>query len=113
MPDLPSALERVKAAADVPRYPAMNSARDDQSVVRTADLRAIVAALDALNWWATQTGVSVDCHYDGEPDDPSEWRAMRAHGGWNDREWTVIGRGATPLEALSAAFLAKMGGAKS
>jgi hypothetical protein len=39
-------------------------------------------------------------HYDDDP----EWRVHRVNGGRNDREWTLIGRGPTPADAIIAAL---------
>lgn len=32
------------------------------------------------------------------------WVVHRVNGGRNDREWTLVGSGSTPLEALRAAY---------
>ena len=45
----------------------------------------------------------------GEIDNDSSdccWRVHRVNGGYNDPEWTLIGQGETPLEAIEAALAA-------
>lgn len=34
------------------------------------------------------------------------WKVYTVHGGLNDREWSLLGRGDTPSNAIDAAFIA-------
>ena len=43
----------------------------------------------------------------GWSDDPLRWTVHEVTGGRNDREWTVIGEGETPAEALATAIRAR------
>lgn len=53
----------------------------------------------AWAWLADSSNLSVEfCHADDWGD--NEWRVHRVNGGVNDREWTVVGRGETPLAAV-------------
>ena len=38
--------------------------------------------------------------YGDDNDQDEEWRVHSVNGGINDREWTLVGRGLTPLAAL-------------
>ena len=58
------------------------------------------ARLDALSRPGWELGVSDDPEVDPE----RLWQVHRRSGGWNDREWTLIGEGATPREAIDAAL---------
>lgn len=57
----------------------------------------------ALDWLARNTACELVYHYGEEGDEPDEWRVYRVTGNRNDREWSVIGRGKTPLQALLSA----------
>lgn len=59
------------------------------------------AAVDALD--AIPTNWELSFGNDDEEEKP-EWRVHRRHGSVNDREWTLIGTGATPGAALAAAL---------
>jgi hypothetical protein len=65
-----------------------------------------LVAENALAWFGTQTNLELH-HYSPvfcDDDDQSiEWRVTRVSGGYNDREWTTVGRGTTPLEAIQSA----------
>jgi hypothetical protein len=66
--------------------------------------------LALLDWMAERTNIELFCHTPvyGDDDDLSvEWRVTQVNGGVNDREWTVIGKGATPAAAIRAALNAK------
>ena len=75
---------------------------------RTPD-PAVLAML--LDWFSGQPRLSL-AHYSptyGDDDDQSsEWRVTEESGSINDREFTVVGRGETALDAIRAA-LAKLG----
>lgn len=66
-----------------------------------------LAAADALDWFGQNRRLEL-YHYSpvyGDDDDQSEeWRVAEQSGSINDREWTVIGRGLTPLDAIRAAL---------
>lgn len=62
-----------------------------------------IAALDWLNeQWHLEL-VHYSPVYGDDDDDAVEWRVYRRGGNVNDREWTKVGVGQTPLEALVAA----------
>lgn len=63
----------------------------------------------ALDWLAKNTACEVSHDYDLDGD--GEWRVHRVNGGVNDREWTLIGKGATPLDAILSALRPDAGGA--
>jgi hypothetical protein len=68
------------------------------------------AALEALTWLGDRHDLSVEWNGPvyGDDDEPEEWRVYRESGGINDREWTVVGAGATVLEAIRAARAASL-----
>jgi adenine-specific DNA methylase len=67
------------------------------------------AAQRAWDWLASDKSLSVEFHGPvyGDDDEPEEWRVYRESGNINDREWDVIGIGATPLAAVLAALQAE------
>jgi hypothetical protein len=78
----------------------------------TAAVNALPALLDAaeataaLEWFGTQHRLSLDFYspvYGDDDDQSQEWRVTKESGSINDREWDVIGRGETPLAAITAA----------
>jgi len=81
------AVERMKAAHPSPT-PAADADR-----VRTWD------ALAARINWELSHG-----YPDGEEEEYGCWLVHSVNGGRNDREWTVIGRGETPDDAIRAAL---------
>lgn len=65
---------------------------------------ARIAALEAENsiwqWLANHTEIELRYFgFEGE----DEWQAYAVHGGRNDREWTLLGTGGTPVAALNEA----------
>ncbi|KQY96413.1 hypothetical protein ASD25_00545 [Brevundimonas sp. Root1423] len=59
----------------------------------------------ALDWLAQNINCEIDFGYDdSEEGDPGCWRVHRVNGGINDREWTLIGQGATPTDAILTAL---------
>lgn len=76
-------------------------------------LTGILAALtsppevEAMDWFSGQTRLSLE-HYSptyGDDDDQArEWRVHRESGSINDREWEIVGRGDTALEAVITAM---------
>jgi hypothetical protein len=61
----------------------------------------------ALEWLNTQQNVELSYYIPvfGDDDDQDEgWRVHRVNGGYNDREWTEIGRGQTAEQALRNAM---------
>ena len=63
-------------------------------------------AAQAWDWLAENPAMELSW---GELDnDPSEvgWRVHRRGGGYNDREWTLVATGETPLKATAAALRA-------
>jgi hypothetical protein len=64
------------------------------------------SAQSDLEWFGTHMNLELFFYMPtyGDDDDLSEeWRVTSVNGGINDREWTIIGRGKTPAEALAAA----------
>lgn len=64
---------------------------------------SVVAGPDVLAWLAANQNVELSFDYGDADDDGKGWVVHRVNGGINDREWTQIGSGSTPLEALTAA----------
>lgn len=63
-------------------------------------------ALTALGWLGTHRNLELSFYrptYGDDDDLAEEWRVHRIGGGINDREWTLVGSGASPLAALQAA----------
>lgn len=56
----------------------------------------------ALLWLAQNENLEISHGYEDE-DDYGSWRVHSVNGGINDREWTLVARGRTPLEALKVA----------
>ena len=59
--------------------------------------------MDILDWLAKHTNYELfyySPYYGDDDDQDCEWRVTSVNGGINDREWTIIGRGETPYEAL-------------
>lgn len=57
----------------------------------------------ALDWLAGKTSLELHHHcpvYADDDDGAVEWRVTEVSGPINDREWTTVGRGATPIDAL-------------
>lgn len=59
-------------------------------------------ASDMLAWLAEHRGLELDYGFDAEEEDMF-WRVHERSGNVNDREWDLIGQGATPLAALLSA----------
>lgn len=57
---------------------------------------------EALEWLAANTSCELSHQYPDIEED-GEWQVHRITGNRNDREWTLIGRGPTPLDALLSA----------
>lgn len=67
------------------------------------------AARELLNWFSHRPRLSLHYYspvYGDDDDQSTEWRVMRESGSINDREWEIVGRGQTILEAMQAAFVA-------
>lgn len=62
---------------------------------------------EAFAWLAAHTAMELH-HYSpmrcDDDDQAEEWRVTRVSGSINDREWTVVGRGETPLAAIQSAI---------
>ncbi len=91
----------VEQWADANGYCA-GSARHQYATPSTGD-----AVREALEWFSGQHRLSLQ-HYSpmyGDDDDQSvEWRVHRESGSINDREWEIVGRGETALDAILAAL---------
>jgi hypothetical protein len=53
------------------------------------------------DWLAERTGLELSWY--AEPEEDPEWQVHRVTGGVNDREWELVGTGATPLLAFEDA----------
>lgn len=77
-----------------------------EAASRPAPEPVVDGAAEVLSWFSGQRRLSID-HYSpvyGDDDDQSvEWRVTRESGSINDREFDVIGRGETAIEAMIAA----------
>lgn len=60
-------------------------------------------ARETWAWLAKNTNLELDHRYEDEDDDGGTWRVHRVNGGVNDREWTLVSKGRTPLEAVQRA----------
>lgn len=63
----------------------------------------------AWTWLAGRMNLVLDCDWPDEEDN-GVWQVHRVSGSVNDREWELVGSGATPLEAVEAARLSLSGG---
>lgn len=61
-----------------------------------------MTAAEALDWLAARPNCELSHGYD-DPEDEGSWRVHRVNGGVNDREWTLVATGSTPLYAIQAA----------
>ena len=76
-----------------------------------ARIEPSLAAQDGLVEFAKHTNWELD-HSNIDPTDESSecvWRVHSVNGGRNDREWTLLGTGDTPQEAIDAALSAIKG----
>lgn len=81
-------------------YVIMSLAKADQVMAPEREAAA------AWAWLASDRRLSVEHYapvYGDDDDEAEEWRVHRATGNINDREWGLLGVGATPLEAVEAA----------
>ena len=69
---------------------------------RASGEAADMLAADMLAWLAGHRRLELDYGYDDEAEEMS-WRVHECSGNVNDREWDLIGQGATPLAALLSA----------
>lgn len=77
-------------------------ARHRIAATKAADERVRVLE-EALAWFGDQTRMELNHYspmYCDDDDQSIEWRVHEKNGSINDREWTLIGRGATPLAAI-------------
>lgn len=65
----------------------------------------------AWSWLASNTNLELDHRYLDEDDHGGTWRVHRVNGNVNDREWTLVSQGRTPLDAVLAARAALKTGA--
>lgn len=85
-------------------YPSLTEALEAldeyQSASPSGQLRKAVEA-----WaWIDKRDLDLTFDYPDEEGGEGEWRVYRISGNINDREWDVIGSGATPLEAVTNAM---------
>lgn len=77
----------------------------DAALSAHASALARVAVLEgALRDFGKQTGLELAFCYESDPGEPGSWCVHRQSGGVNDREWTLIAKAASPLEAIRAAL---------
>jgi hypothetical protein len=72
----------------------------------TVDVVLRAASSDDIAWFSSQRRLSLDFQspvYADDDDQDREWRVREESGNINDREWEVIGRGATVPQAIAAA----------
>lgn len=69
----------------------------------TDRIETIIADIRRLDFLEKNTNYELLCT-GGWGDEEMSWNVYRVNGGRNDREWTLIGRGATPREAIDAAM---------
>ena len=61
---------------------------------------------DNLTWFSAQRRLSLSFYspmYGDDDDQSEEWRVHKESGPINDREWDIVGRGSTAVEAIAAA----------
>lgn len=86
--------------------------KEAQSESRAEKIKRLEAVLDcpagdaqsALTWLAQNQNCELSYDYGDADDDGKGWCVHRVNGGRNDREWTLIGRGATPEAAILSAI---------
>jgi len=61
---------------------------------------------DALRWFGEHTNLELT---HSRWDDEQVWRVHAVNGGRNDQEWKLIGKGQSPLDAITAARAALKG----
>jgi|GEM_PF-3607010 len=108
-PEHAALCERLKAALDLGRITGADGGLRQPAniyVVATqaaAAIERLSAENEAWDWLAKNESLELAFGYGPEPEDPGEWRVHERGGNINDREWTLISSGATPLQAVQAA----------
>lgn len=71
------------------------------------EIGKIISSMDDdLTWFSKHTRLSLDHYspmYCDDDDQTKEWRVSLESGSINDREWDIVGRGATAAEAIAVA----------
>lgn len=112
MTDLEGAVERVSDVAR--RFDHKGGFPSESSDIRTildalaSTTRERDEAREAWTWLSKNTNLELDHRYEDEDDDGGTWRVHRVNGGVNDREWTLVAKGRTPLEAVQRARAAAL-----
>lgn len=105
-----SAISTEKAkriAAEAERDEARLSEAELEQAAKDLDLKIeaaetdLTALQDDWDWLAAHK--SLELSWSGEPEADPEWQVHEVCGGVNDREWTLVGSGETPLLAVQAA----------
>lgn len=104
-------IQRLSVAADRAAHRAEDGcpfALKDMNALDSAaaELARLTAEVGELEWFGQQRRLSLYFYspvYADDDDQDEEWRVDKEGGSINDREWDTVGRGATPLEAISAA----------
>lgn len=123
MSSIPAAKERLTNLSAGNKSWAKHTATPQQAFDLREDAKAIDAILAELSrleevetlmtWLAQRPSLELDWGAEDEESD-AFWRVHSVHGGVNDREWTLVGIGRTPIEAIRnarAASLITKGGA--
>lgn len=76
---------------------------DAQIADLTERAKAAEERADMWVWLAKNTNLELDHRYLDEDDDGGTWRVHSVNGGVNDREWTLVAQGRSPLEAIQSA----------
>jgi hypothetical protein len=104
---LHNAYPALRAIIDVER------ARADVFATEIEALRAQVAHLrEGVDWIGSDKRLSLTHYapmYGDDCDQSEEWRVERETGPINDRGWTILGRGQSPIEAIQNATRAALG----
>lgn len=99
----PPRLWKEQAIADVAQAFARH-----RLAAEAAAIERLGEAATALQWLSTRPTLELHHYmpvYGDDDDDAVEWRVTRVSGSINDREWTTVGQGETPLAAILDAAL--------
>lgn len=104
------AMEAAEAALDASQFTTLSQAITAiHSVARVIAAEREAATEQCAHWLnAMPKSWELACENEDSSDLSTDlvWRVYTVHGGLNDREWTRLGTGDTPYNAISAAFIA-------
>lgn len=80
-------------------------ARPTEQQVEMLYTHPAAPSADKLREFGQHTNLELSYHY-SEEGDSDGWQVHRVNGGVNDREWDLIGSGATPADAIDQALAA-------